>query len=542
MAVILVIDDHPENREPMRALLEYQGHRVAEACGGEEGLEKARAERPDLIICDIGMQRMDGYEVVQRLRGDPVLADTKVVFNTATYLYDEAVPLARACSVSHLITRPGEPQEILKTVEAALSEVAATKPPTPNSEFDRERLRLLTDKLIQKVVELEDANHLLIKEAAQRRQAEAQMRLQSAALEAAVNAIVITDCNGYIIWVNPAFSKLTGYSSADAIGQTPRLLKSGAHDQGFYQKLWNTILGGNVWSGEMINRRKDGTHYTEEQSITPVRNEDGNISHFISIKRDISERKEAEQALRARDIAEAANRMKSEFLANMSHELRTPLNAIIGFSQMMHDGKLGPVSDQQKEYLGDVLAASAHLLQLINDVLDLSKVEAGKAELVPELVKPSAIAAEVQAILQALALRKRIEVQTEVDPSLPEVVADARGLKQVLYNYLSNAIKFTGEDGRIAVRIRPEPPDRYRIEVEDNGIGIRAEDIGKLFSEFQQLDAGKSKKYQGTGLGLALTKRLVEAHGGYVGVASKPGEGSVFYAVLPVRYGLPSGA
>ena len=363
--------------------------------------------------------------------------------------------------------------------------------------------------------------------------AEAQMHLQSTALMAAGNGIVITDRHGDIVWVNPAFSKLTGYSSQEVIGRNPRLLNSGKHNQRFYEDNWKTILSGHVWSGEMVNRRKDGTLYTEEQSITPVKDDEGKVSHFIAIKQDISERKQMEQVLRDRDVAEAANRLKSEFLANMSHELRTPLNAIIGFSELMHDGKVGPVSAEHKEYLGDILTSSRHLLQLINDILDLSKVEAGRMEFTPEPVELESIIGETRAVLQALSASKRLAVEVEVSPAVERLIIDPAKLKQVLYNYLSNAIKFTPEAGRITVRALAEEDDSFRLEVEDTGIGIREEEIGKLFVEFQQLEAGTTKKHQGTGLGLALTKKIVEAQGGRVGVKSTPDEGSVFYAVLP---------
>jgi signal transduction histidine kinase/DNA-binding response OmpR family regulator len=230
---------------------------------------------------------------------------------------------------------------------------------------------------------------------------------------------------------------------------------------------------------------------------------------------------------------EQANRLKSEFLANMSHELRTPLNGIIGFTEIMHDGRVGPISAEHKEYLGDILTSSRHLLQLINDVLDLSKVEAGKMEFVPEHTDPAMVVREVREILRTLAAKKRINVRSEIDPALPSVEADQRSLKQILYNYLSNALKFTPPEGVVTLRVKPEDADHFRIEVEDTGIGIKAEDLARLFVEFQQLDATTGKKYSGTGLGLALTKRIVEAQRGWVGVTSTPGKGTIFYAVLP---------
>jgi signal transduction histidine kinase len=237
-------------------------------------------------------------------------------------------------------------------------------------------------------------------------------------------------------------------------------------------------------------------------------------------------------------LVERASRMKSEFLANMSHELRTPLNGIIGFTELMHDGKLGAVADNHKEYLGDILSSAKHLLGLINDILDLAKVETGKIIFRPEPVELSRIVGEVRDILRAIAVRKQVAIKIEIDPAIEDVVLDPGKLKQVLYNYLSNALKFTGDNGRIRVQTTAEPGNFIRIEVEDDGIGIRTEDMDRLFVEFQQLDSTTAKKYPGTGLGLALTKKIVEAQGGMVGVRSEYGRGSTFYAILP-RFAAP---
>jgi PAS domain S-box-containing protein len=254
---------------------------------------------------------------------------------------------------------------------------------------------------------------------------------------------------------------------------------------------------------------------------------------------DLRERKlvEAERE-RVRQLEEQnlriheANRLKSEFLAAMSHELRTPLNTIIGFSELVFYGRVAPDSPEHDEFIGDILSSSRHLLQLINDVLDLAKVEAGKLEFRPEPVVVESVIAEVTSLLRTLSLQKRIRVRVEADRSIEVVVLDPTRFKQVLYNYLSNALKFTPEGGSIVVRTSPETPDSFRVEVEDSGIGIAPDQIKRLFLEFEQLGAGANKP-QGTGLGLALTRRLVEAQGGTVGVRSSFGHGSVFHAVLP---------
>jgi signal transduction histidine kinase/DNA-binding response OmpR family regulator len=235
----------------------------------------------------------------------------------------------------------------------------------------------------------------------------------------------------------------------------------------------------------------------------------------------------------ARELARASA-YKSQFLANMSHELRTPLNAIIGFAELLHDEEVGSLEEQQKEFLSDVLRSGRHLLQLINDVLDLSKVEAGKLDFRPERIVPATVVSEVLGILRTTAASRRVQVKSHVDVGLDELVLDPARLKQALYNYVSNALKFTPENGTVFVRLREAGPDRFRMEVEDTGKGIAPEDLAQLFVEFQQI-ADEGEKQSGTGLGLALTKRLIEAQGGTVGVASTLGRGSIFWAELPRR-------
>ena len=255
---------------------------------------------------------------------------------------------------------------------------------------------------------------------------------------------------------------------------------------------------------------------------------------------DLRERRKLEQVrqrtieleMQNRRIAEA-NRLKSEFLANMSHELRTPLNAIIGFSELLHAGAVAPGSPEHTEFLGDILTSSRHLLQLINDVLDLAKVEAGKLDFRAEAVELAKLVGEVVAITRTTAALKRIVVDVAIDPSLVGIVLDPGRFKQVAYNFLSNALKFTPEGGRVVIRARPEGSEQLRLEVEDTGVGIAQADLGRLFVEFQQLESTTTKRHQGTGLGLALSRRLVEAQGGTVGVVSTLAQGSTFHAILP---------
>jgi PAS domain S-box-containing protein len=356
-------------------------------------------------------------------------------------------------------------------------------------------------------------------------------------------SIIAMDLAGNILAWNEGARRNYGYAAEEMVGKGNSQVLHIPDDisTGKVSAFFETAVRTGKAEGVFERIRKNGEHFTASVAMTLRRDADNSPVGFVLISKDIAEQKRLEEQLRRKNDeleeqnrrVQEANRLKSEFLANMSHELRTPLNSIIGFSEILHDGKVGPVSAKQKEYVGDVLTSAHHLLQLINDVLDLSKVESGKMEFLPESIDPKRLVGEVRDILRTLVGRKRIHLQIELDPALSEIVLDPGKLKQVLFNYLSNAIKFTPEEGYVTIVMRPEGTDHFILEVKDTGIGIKAEDIKRLFVEFQQLDASASKKYQGTGLGLALTKRIVEAQGGEVGVTSAPGEGSIFFARLP---------
>jgi signal transduction histidine kinase len=228
-----------------------------------------------------------------------------------------------------------------------------------------------------------------------------------------------------------------------------------------------------------------------------------------------------------------ATRLEGGFIAELAHELRTPLNGVIGFASLLQSSKAGPLNEQQSEFLGHILTSARHMLQLVNDVLDIAPFEAGR---MPFNLEPITLAPLVEAACDAmrmLAAEKRIALSVVIDPSIGTVMLDRTRLRQVLLNYLSNAIKFTPEAGRIEVRVTPERGHLIRVEVEDSGIGIAPEDMPRLFRDFPQLDASGGSDAHGAGLGLALTKRMVEAQGGTVGVRSVPKMGSIFWAILP---------
>ena len=360
-----------------------------------------------------------------------------------------------------------------------------------------------------------------------------------AIVESSGDAIIGKTLEGGITSWNRAAQLLFGYSAAEAIGHNVQMLIPPDRRNEEMDILTRLSRGELVPPFETRRLAKDGRLIDVLLTISPIRDAQGRIVGASKIARDIAPLRQVQEARLQAQRLEAenrqileANRLKSQFLANMSHELRTPLNAIIGFADLLHRGTVKPESPKHHEYLGHIGNSGRHLLQLINDVLDLSKVESGKFEFFPEPVQLPKLVSEVMGVLQNAAQRKRLQMQVEIDPALGELVLDPVRLKQVLYNYLSNAIKFTPDEGQVTVRARAEGAKRVRIEVEDTGIGIAPGDIERLFGEFQQLESGYGKRHQGTGLGLALTQRLVHAQGGSVGVRSVLGHGSVFHLVL----------
>ena len=481
------------------------------------------------------------------------------------------------------------------------------------------------------------------------------------AIEQSPVSVVITDTDAKIEYVNPKFTEITGYARDEVIGLNPRILQSGNMPKKIYDDLWRAIAAGGEWQGELHNKKKNGELFWESATISALTTPDGTITHYIGVKEDITERRQAEQAkresegrlravidnapaivhlkdhegrfrivnkeferfygmpadaalgktaadlfpgaladtyssldqsvretgdvitreietpqhdgalrilrsirfpvfgqdgrttgigvvaldvterqraheelARAKVAAETANQAKSEFLSSMSHELRTPMNAILGFGQMLEFNREEPLTETQKEYVGYILKGGQHLLELINDVLDLAKIEAGKAELSIEDVCTKTVLDECLALIHAMADERGIEIFVgESFKTAAKIRADQTRFKQSLLNLMSNAVKYNREKGKIELHCHETPGGMLQVSVTDTGEGITEDKLGELFKPFQRLTA-EYTEIEGTGIGLTITKRLVEGMGGRIGVDSEVGKGSTFWIELPL--------
>jgi PAS domain S-box-containing protein len=359
----------------------------------------------------------------------------------------------------------------------------------------------------------------------------AELKKLSETVEQSPVTVVITDKNGTIEYVNPTFCEITGYSAKEAIGQNPRILKSGNNPESFYKDLWDTILSGRIWRGELLNRKKNDEEFWESASISPIKNDDGEITHFVAVKEDITAKKQMEEELiQSKRAADEANKAKSDFVANMSHEIRTPMNAVIG---MTHLALKTELTHKQRDYLNKIESSANSLLGIINDILDFSKIEAGKLDIESVEFNLDNVLDNLANLVTVKAQEKEdLEILFATSRKVPRsLVGDPLRLGQILINLVNNAVKFT-ESGEILVSTElvnyNEGQVTLKFSVSDTGIGLTEDQIDNLFQAFTQADTSTTRKFGGTGLGLTISKRLVEMMGGKIWVESQLGQGSTF--------------
>lgn len=387
-----------------------------------------------------------------------------------------------------------------------------------------------------------------VEDITERRRAEESARSTSICLRSVVDAsaesIIFLDRRGDITsWNRPA-EKMFGYTQDEALSRSLLALLVPDDQAALRRALAKAAQTDQLHTAQIVEGLalcKNGSTMPVEVSAAAWRagefgEEDADIRYTVTV-RDISERRRAEDFKRDKEAAEEANRAKSQFLANMSHELRTPLNAIIGFSEILHDRTFGDLTQKQERYVGNILSSGRHLLQLINDILDLSKVEAGHVQLEYVAFPVGVAIRNVEGLVKVLLQKKNLNLETQVPAELPVLIADQAKFKQILYNLVSNAIKFTPENGKVIIGATAiDNGATLQVSVTDTGIGIKQEDQDRVFKEFEQVDSSYARMQQGTGLGLALVKRFIDLHGGKIRVFSEgEGKGTTFIFTIPFQ-------
>ena len=521
MSTILIVDDRADNRDVLSATLGHLNHRLLEAASGEEALTIARREIPDLIISDVLMPKMDGYQFVQRLRLDPTLAHVTVVFYTANYIEDESRSLAKACGVNHVIVKPAEPEEILKTVKAALAEKVSSENRPPIKDFAREHLHLVTDKLAQKVEELEKLNALLLE--------------QSDLLNRAADAIIIRSFEDRrIIFWNQGAERLYGWTAEEMIGQAGDSIFINAQQ---IETIVGALLSTDEFHGEIKQLGKDGRELTTSGRATLVRKPDGTPRSILIICTDITEQRKLETHLLRAQRLESVGILAS----GIAHDLNNILVPIMMAAPVLR-GEMDPV---ERERFLDIVETSAHRgADIIKQVLTFARGADGDRV----LLQPIYLLEEVSQIASQT-FPKSIALRTCFDENIRLLEADSTQLHQVLLNLCINARDAMPEGGELCLGAENFDVDEHyasmtpgatvgphvMLEVSDGGRGIPRHVIDKIFDPFfTTKDIGV-----GTGLGLSTVAGIVKSHGGFIDVSSKPGHTS-FKVFLPAKGTLDS--
>lgn len=376
---------------------------------------------------------------------------------------------------------------------------------------------------------------VIVRDINQRKHTEQRIAQLSRAVEASPASIVVTDTQGRIEYVNPKFTQVTGYTLEEVLGQNPRILKTDQTSLDTHVQMWQTILQGQEWRGEFCNRKKNGDLYWEWASISPITGTNGEITHFVAVKEDITERKLAEKKLAsAHEKALQASLLKSQLLAKVSHELRTPLGSILGYAELLQRERLGPLAENQKQAAAQIIESSRYLETMVNELLDEAQIESRTITLHVRPFSPAAILRRVETSLSVLCRNKGLGFESSIDPDLPqELHGDEHRLQQILLNLAGNAIKFT-KNGSVSVRLFQPDPSHWALQVADTGLGIPPEARSVIFEPFHQLNDAITHENRGTGLGLSITKHLVEYMGGSIQLDSEVGKGSTFTVLLPL--------
>ncbi|MFE4105376.1 MAG: hybrid sensor histidine kinase/response regulator [Almyronema sp.] len=498
-ADILVIDDTPENLHLLSDMLTQQGYKVRSVTKGMTGVRGAIAAPPDLVLLDVNMPQMNGYEVCQQLKQSDRTQDIPVIFISAL---GDVLDKVKAFAVGGVdyITKPFQVEEVLARIETHLTICRLQK-------------------------QIQNRNQQLQQEIQERQQAEEKF---TKAFRASPHPIAITTLADHrFVEVNPSFVRMSGYTREAILGQTSDDLGLGFRPEAYEQGLKTLLATGSFCNQEFEFRTQGDRWRTVLLSLDRIHLAE--TPCILQIINDITERK----------------RLENEFISLVSHELRTPMSSIIGSLDILSTGQLGELNEQGKQVLKMATTNTERLIRLVNDILDLERIKSGKINLQKTVCNVADLLTQAAEAMQAMA--EKAQVKLIIEPIEANLWADPDRILQALTNLLSNAIKFSEPQGTVWLKAEktenspltthhssPYSPDALFITVRDEGRGIPQDKLQSIFERFQQVDASDSRKKGGTGLGLAICRNIVEQHDGHIWAESSPGKGSVFKLQIPL--------
>ncbi|HEV3096229.1 MAG TPA: response regulator [Candidatus Dormibacteraeota bacterium] len=526
---ILIADDDPERLKAVVERLQREGFFVLTAQDGLEALDRAREELPDAIVLNLLLRRIDGLRVCEILKSNPATTNIPVLLTAGVHVDADEGKRALAAGADRFVSdlgpwstgsgrELGAGQDLIEAIRTLLGgePELEPRPILLAIDDDPDNRAFLTKAVSKQGFEAVTAPNAT------------QARRQ---LDGRRPALIFLDVqmpeeSGLALlpqmlrdFPDAVVVMMTAYGSEQVAAEA---LRGGADD----------YIGKPIdlqRLRELLEHNLEKQRLRAERQSLVARLKDSN--RYL-MRQHAALRRADEEILQVNRQLEQSNRYKSEFLANMSHELRTPLNAILGFSEILLDVTMNLTPGERTEFLRNIHSSGQHLLGLINDILDLAKIEAGKMELKAEEMRVADALQEVTAILEPMARQQGLQLSVIGATEAGVIKADRSKFKQVLYNLLSNAVKFTPPPGQITITVK-DAPDQLTVSVQDTGIGMKAEDLPKLFREFEQIDGSYTRRYQGTGLGLALCRRFVQMHGGRIWAESKFGKGSIFTFTIP---------
>ena len=547
---ILVVEDSPTQAEQLKYFLEEEGYRIISASDGKQALLLLKTAEPSLIISDIVMPEMDGYELCRTIKADEKLKDIPVILLTAM-TESEDVIMALQCGASTFVTKPCDAISLVTTIKYLFANQKLGSRLTGGHEMEvllhgrkftlnpsnSQMLNFLIStyettveqghKLSQSYTTLQDLNDRLEQKIEER-------TLELTTAESIINTIreplIVLDQDLRVVTVSRSFYEVFKVKSEETVGQLIYDLGNKQWDIPKLRELLETIL---PQKATFDNYEVEHTFATIGRRIMllnarQIQKVLGKQRVILLAIEDITERKETEKVMgKAHEELEAlatelkrAAQVKTEFLANMSHELRTPLNSINGFSEVLYDETFGPLNVKQKQYVNNVLTSGKHLLLLINQILDMAKIEAGKTKLALSSLSVKSLLNDISLLVADMVSKKKIEMVLEIAEDMPNIEADELKVREIIYNLLSNSVKYTPEGGKIGIRAK-KADSEIEVVVWDTGVGIASENMEKIFEGFFRVDTPYSRVTEGTGLGLPLSKKLVELHGGKLSVESE---------------------